>query len=383
MSEITRDHRYDQGEEVVEAIFSPAAAAPPALPRAPTTVLPPMPVAAQCFVPSCPNRSSGHVFVMRLESKFLVRHGTIEHTLSVESKEIGTGFFGKVLALSLGADDFAAKVTRIPEPIQPPEHHLIVQSYGQYPYGDKWIVLMERCKKSDIPKLNKRMRLKALLHVAQALQFLHEQRIVHKDLKWDNVLRVGDVFKLGDFGISGRADGKVEGPINMATLPPEVHYARNSCGGSQWTRASDIFQLGLMMKELRLTNLQSLFWECTNFDPLHRPKIDSVVEGIKSHFSEELTEGDLADQRSTDSEDQIRSLFRNLHVNQPHETRKLALFLRPDLVAQLAVPSSAAAAAANNVDEPPPICYASLRPQTDEQLQEMFSATTTSSSAYR
>ncbi len=91
-----------------------------------------------------------------------------------------------------------------------------------------------------------------LAQMARALAFMHSEKIVHSDLKPDNILlfRHGnqDRVKIGDFGLAGRCQGLfvAEGPRggDMAYMAPEVLQGLNT------QPASDVFSLGVMCYEM-------------------------------------------------------------------------------------------------------------------------------------
>lgn len=49
-----------------------------------------------------------------------------------------------------------------------------------------------------------------LLHIAQALDYLGDKMLIHQDIKPQNILEgfSGDSYKLADFGLSARTDGR-------------------------------------------------------------------------------------------------------------------------------------------------------------------------------
>ncbi|WP_103667795.1 serine/threonine-protein kinase [Pseudanabaena sp. BC1403] len=91
--------------------------------------------------------------------------------------------------------------------------------------------------------------------IAQGLKFLHEldvgnsqdKRYVHRDLKLLNVLQVGGIWKIADFGLSKALDrGTMQASKIAGTpyMPPELF--RNSDVSTKW----DVWSLGVMIVEM-------------------------------------------------------------------------------------------------------------------------------------
>jgi serine/threonine protein kinase len=91
--------------------------------------------------------------------------------------------------------------------------------------------------------------------IASGLVYLHGQSVTHRDLKPANVLRVGNVWKISDFGIarqmsreSGTMTTSLTGtPIYM---PPEVYAAYSEDAPMKVSPAWDIWSLGVMIVEM-------------------------------------------------------------------------------------------------------------------------------------
>ena len=92
--------------------------------------------------------------------------------------------------------------------------------------------------------------------IAQGLKYLHEldagnsqdKRYVHRDLKLLNVLQVGGVWKIADFGLSKALDhGTMQASKIVGTpyyMPPELF--RNGYVSTKW----DVWSLGVMIVEM-------------------------------------------------------------------------------------------------------------------------------------
>ena len=82
------------------------------------------------------------------------------------------------------------------------------------------------------------------IDLCKALEECRKKKIVHRDIKIDNIFKRGDHYVLGDFGLSGYCDGSSSGDIMMGTriyMAPEVYR------GEENTALSDIYSLGMVL----------------------------------------------------------------------------------------------------------------------------------------
>ncbi|XP_028905177.1 serine/threonine-protein kinase 35 [Ornithorhynchus anatinus] len=150
-----------------------------------------------------------------------------------------------------------------------------------------WFV-MEFCEGGDLSRyvLSRRpdpaTTRSFLLQLSSAVAFLHENRVVHRDLKPDNILvteRSGPpVLKVADFGLSkvcagaerGRRDPRGAGPgAAAAAAPVDRFWLSSACGSDfymapevwegRYTAKADIFALGVIMWALleRITLIEA------------------------------------------------------------------------------------------------------------------------------
>lgn len=84
------------------------------------------------------------------------------------------------------------------------------------------------------------------LGVAKALKICHENKIMHRDIKLNNIFVSKDgKFKLGDFGVSKRLDNLTRANTIKGTphyIAPEVYM-----GNSKYNNSVDIYSLGILM----------------------------------------------------------------------------------------------------------------------------------------
>ncbi|WP_372793717.1 protein kinase [Lutibacter sp.] len=121
--------------------------------------------------------------------------------------------------------------------------------YLVMPYCLKGSLQNELSKKE---KFHEEAILKVLKDVSQGLHYLHNEGILHQDIKPDNVLIYNDGrYMLTDFGISTRMRSTLKkatstnSAMTLAYAPPE-RYSANP----ENTKEGDVFSLGVMLYEL-------------------------------------------------------------------------------------------------------------------------------------
>lgn len=114
--------------------------------------------------------------------------------------------------------------------------------YEEYIDGDTLRELIER---NDKRLKSKEFVRKICIQILEALRYIHQQGILHLDLKPENIMitRVGEVVKVIDFGCSvNAANDSVPGYTQEYMAPEQLNSEVNTY--------TDIYQLGMIMKEL-------------------------------------------------------------------------------------------------------------------------------------
>ncbi|HUQ31155.1 MAG TPA: serine/threonine-protein kinase, partial [Pyrinomonadaceae bacterium] len=96
-------------------------------------------------------------------------------------------------------------------------------------------------------------RLKLFLEVCRGVSYAHQHLIVHRDIKPSNILVSADsVPKLLDFGIAKLIDEEQTGEhtrTEMRAFTPD-YASPEQVGGGQITTASDVYSLGVLLRDL-------------------------------------------------------------------------------------------------------------------------------------
>eukprot|EP01099_Mayorella_cantabrigiensis_P003713 TRINITY_DN2801_c0_g1_i1.p1 TRINITY_DN2801_c0_g1~~TRINITY_DN2801_c0_g1_i1.p1 ORF type:complete len:469 (+),score=95.81 TRINITY_DN2801_c0_g1_i1:1003-2409(+) len=118
------------------------------------------------------------------------------------------------------------------------------------------------------PKLTLSNRLKLLITAANGMKYLHQSKVIHRDLKSGNFLVTSDLTcKVADFGIS-----KIKPTLDrtMTSIGTPLYMAPEVICRSRYSYAADVFSFGIMMNEV-ITN--------------QKPYMDDLNEG---HFASEI-----------------------------------------------------------------------------------------------
>jgi len=179
--------------------------------------------------------------------------GTVYH---VRSKRSGTDYALKEV------ENTSEDAMKEADLLKEVEHDHIVKYVNCFTDKGKFYIVMEY---ADYGTLTKRAAeidnaeygiWRSLCQMANAIGYLHDKNILHRDLKPDNVLgfraNTGNiVWKLADFGIAKLLEENAAGAFYASTMiGTETYMAKEVLHGTLYTFPADIWSLGAMMSYL-------------------------------------------------------------------------------------------------------------------------------------
>jgi len=212
-----------------------------------------------------------------------------------KKKILGAGEYGTVRCVKVAGQKFAIKTSEIPafptnleqvmaalrEEAMTCQHpHIIERIWCRF-YDSKFSVCMELGK-----PVTQASGKQVLQDIGQALRFMHEHGFIHRDVKPQNIVRVGNVLKLIDFGLTRRGDA-TGAPItgymcSRYYRPPELLRASVNYDLLVYDGRVDMWSLALTAYELQ--NDKLLFYGDVEMILSQYAKYKTVAQGLFLHL---------------------------------------------------------------------------------------------------
>ena len=171
-------------------------------------------------------------------------------------------------------------------------------------------------KESDI--------LKDFIQIALAIKYIHDRKILHRDLKGQNIFLLKDgTIKLGDFGIARVLDHTMQ--VCRTQIGTPYYLSPEICQGRNYNSKTDIWSLGCILYEL--CTLKHAF-EAPNMNALLMNIIKGKFTPISSNYSQEIR--DLVDRMLVKEPEKRPSI--NQILTLPFIKGQLELFLSKTLL---------------------------------------------------
>jgi serine/threonine protein kinase len=179
----------------------------------------------------------------------------------VKDHELNRDLAVKVIRSSFGADEEAmARLQREAQLVARLQHPNIVKLYGTRHLPDgSMVLLMEHVPGRNLKELIQdtgplppRRAMSFLRDVTSALAYAHRRRIVHRDVKPENIYIDDEVgtARLADFGVARPWDLDTRLTLPGESLGTPAYMAPEQIDGQDVDGRSDVFSLGLVAYEM-------------------------------------------------------------------------------------------------------------------------------------
>lgn len=136
----------------------------------------------------------------------------------------------------------------------------IVEYMDAFIENDSLFLILQYCPGGDLKSYMRKTRAKALsnrsiwrysLRIALGLQYLHSKRVLHRDLKSENIFLFGadENLRVGDLGLSRMLNNSQSGASTLVGTPRYLSPEEVK-GVSHYTDKCDVWSLGVIVYEL-------------------------------------------------------------------------------------------------------------------------------------
>src|SRR2546423_3770322 len=203
----------------------------------------------------------GEVLVDRYELEELVGTGGMSTVYRAHDRLLDRKFALKILHEHYGNDDtYVARFRHEARAVAALSHPNIVTVIDRGDQDGRQFIVFEYGEGENLKRVGERgplpvaTALELALQVARGLSFAHQQGLVHRDVKPQNVLLNGDgQAKVTDFGIARSLDVQHGMTQTGTVLGTSEYIAPEQAQGQRVDEHTDVYSLGVVLYEL-LTN---------------------------------------------------------------------------------------------------------------------------------
>ena len=224
-------------------------------------------------------------------------------------KELGKGGFGRAILAKRKSDNFLVCIKEVrlsalgPKERDEAKREINVLKSLSHPYIVKYIedfqengnlyIVMDYADGGDLSQKIERQRgklftekeiMRDFIQIALAIKYIHDRKILHRDLKGQNIFLMKDgTIKLGDFGIARVLEKTCD--LCKTQIGTPFYLSPEICQGKNYNSKTDIWSLGCILYEL--CTLKHAF-EAGNMNALLMNIVRNKYKPIPATYSSDL-----------------------------------------------------------------------------------------------
>ncbi|NXK04327.1 NEK11 kinase, partial [Herpetotheres cachinnans] len=143
------------------------------------------------------------------------------------------------------------------------DHPAIVRFYASFVERDSFCIITEYCEGGDLDfkiqeyresgkTFTQRQIIDWFIQLLLGVNYMHERRVLHRDLKSKNIFLKNDLLKIGDFGVSRLLMGSCDLATTFTGTP--YYMSPEALKHQGYNTKSDIWSLGCILYEMCCMN---------------------------------------------------------------------------------------------------------------------------------